>query len=272
LEETAVRLKTLLPAFVIATSLSLAPFVARAQTPASGGPTASPANAEVYFINIKDGDKLPRTFSVQFGLRNMGLAPAGTDRPNSGHHHLIIDSELPPMNEPIPSDFNHLHFGAGQSEATVTLPPGQHKLQLLLGDANHVPHSPPVMSKVVTITVDDAASSNASAPASTEDAKRNDAKREQAEREKKQRREEAKREEREDARREELRRERKAKQEQDMRRAKAAAGGGGGAAIVRGAGRKEWCQIQALNRTCGFTSYEQCRASVAGVGGSCIER
>lgn len=262
------RLNTLFSAFAVVTGLSFAPLTAHAQTP--GGPTESPANAEVYFINIKDGDKLPRTFSLQFGLRNMGLAPAGTDRPNSGHHHLIIDSELPPMNEPIPSDFNHLHFGAGQSEATVTLPPGQHKLQLLLGDANHIPHSPPVMSKVVTITVDDAASSNASAPANADDAKRNDAKREAAEREKKQRREEARREEREDARREELRRERKAKQEQEMRRARA--GMGGGAAIVSGGGRREWCQIQGLNRTCGFTSYDQCRASVAGVGGSCIER
>jgi len=81
------------------------------------------------------------------------VAPAGIERPNTGHHHLLIDAKPPSMDEPIPNDFNHLHFGAGQTEADVTLPVGKHTLQLLLGDANHVPHNPPVMSKPITVTV-----------------------------------------------------------------------------------------------------------------------
>ena len=83
----------------------------------------------------------------------MGVAPAGVDKPNSGHHHLLIDADLPPLDKPIPNDENHLHFGAGQTEATVTLPRGRHTLQLLLGDAAHVPHDPPVYSKVVVVYV-----------------------------------------------------------------------------------------------------------------------
>jgi hypothetical protein len=83
----------------------------------------------------------------------MGVAPAGSDRENSGHHHLLIDTDLPPLDQPIPNDFNHLHFGAGQTEATVNLPPGRHTLQLLLGDENHVPHNPPVMSKPIRVYV-----------------------------------------------------------------------------------------------------------------------
>ena len=84
---------------------------------------------------------------LHFGLRNMGVAPAGSDLANSGHHHLLIDTVLPPLNQPIPNDFNHLHFGAGQTEAEITLKPGEHTLQLLIGDKDHVPHSPPVMSR-----------------------------------------------------------------------------------------------------------------------------
>ena len=75
----------------------------------------------------------------------MGVAPAGSDRPNSGHHHLLIDTELPPLDQPIPNDFNHLHFGGGQTEATITLKPGVHTLQLLLGDKDHIPHTPPAI-------------------------------------------------------------------------------------------------------------------------------
>ena len=77
----------------------------------------------------------------------------GSTKANTGHHHLLIDAKLPPLDEPIPNDFNHLHFGAGQTEATVTLSPGRHTIQLLLGDANHVPHDPPVMSQPITVTV-----------------------------------------------------------------------------------------------------------------------
>ena len=79
---------------------------------------------------------------LYFGLRNMGIAPAGSDRENSGHHHLLIDTQLPPLDKPIPNDFNHLHFGAGQTEAEITLKPGEHTLQLLMGDKDHIPHSP----------------------------------------------------------------------------------------------------------------------------------
>jgi hypothetical protein len=121
----------------------------------TGGPTPSAAGAEVYFIDLKDGATLGPKAKLYFGLRNMGVAPAGSDRPNSGHHHLLIDTELPPLDEPIPNDFNHLHFGGGQTEAEVTLKPGQHTLQLLLGDKDHVPHTPPVMSKVIHVRVVD---------------------------------------------------------------------------------------------------------------------
>jgi hypothetical protein len=126
---------------------------ANAQARRTTGLTPSPPGAEVYFVDPADGAKVPGKLKLHFGLRNMGIAPAGSDLPNSGHHHLIIDAELPPLNKPIPSDFNHLHFGAGQTEADVTLPLGKHTLQLLLGDANHVPHNPPVMSKPLTVTV-----------------------------------------------------------------------------------------------------------------------
>jgi len=88
------------------------------------------------------------------------------DRPNSGHHHLLIDTDLPPLNEPIPNDFNHLHFGAGQTEAQVTLKPGPHTLQLLLGDKDHIPHSPPVMSPRIRVIASDATTSPEVAAAS----------------------------------------------------------------------------------------------------------
>ena len=92
-------------------------------------------------------------FRVWFGLRHFGIAPAGIEKPNTGHHHLIIDAPTPPASEEIPSDKNHLHFGAGQSEVMLELPPGRHTLQLVMGDHDHVPHSPPLVSKRVTITV-----------------------------------------------------------------------------------------------------------------------
>jgi hypothetical protein len=130
---------------------------AYSQAPA-GGPTPAPPGAAVYFIELQDGDTLPAKPTIRFGLRGMGVAPAGTDRQNTGHHHLIIDSDLPPLDQPIPSDFNHLHFGAGQTEAEVDLAPGDHTLQLLLGDSGHIPHSPPVMSGRIRVRVVDAAS------------------------------------------------------------------------------------------------------------------
>jgi Domain of unknown function (DUF4399) len=118
------------------------------------GENAAPSNASVYIINPKDGDTVTNPFRVQFGLSNMGVAPAGVDKPNTGHHHLLIDANEPlDPNEPIPQDKTHLHFGAGQTEALVELPPGRHTLQLVLGDWSHLPFHPPIMSDVITITV-----------------------------------------------------------------------------------------------------------------------
>ena len=130
-----------------------------------GGRTPSPPGAAAYFVGIKDGDTLPTKPTIHFGLRGMGLAPAGVERDNAGHHHLIVDAPTPPFDKPIPNDFNHLHFGAGQSEAEVTLTPGKHTLQLLLGDKDHIPHHPPVMSERITVTVTDAGPGTAAAVA-----------------------------------------------------------------------------------------------------------
>jgi len=116
---------------------------------------SSPPGASVYFVNLKNGDYIPTKSVVRFGLLNMGIAPAGVDKPNTGHHHLLVDAPLPPLDRPIPNDFNHLHFGAGQTEARVTLSPGPHTLQLLFGDENHIAHDPPVMSKPIKIVVGD---------------------------------------------------------------------------------------------------------------------
>jgi hypothetical protein len=127
--------------------------------------TPSPPGAKVYFIDIKDGQHLPQTFTVRFGLRGMGLAPAGIEKANTGHHHLLVDAPLPPADEPVPNDPQHLHFGAGQTEADVTLAPGPHTLQLLFADRNHVQHDPPVASEVVHVVVDAAAPDAASADA-----------------------------------------------------------------------------------------------------------
>lgn len=123
-------------------------------TPAAAQ-TPSPPGAKVYFINLKDGAVVSSPFLIQFGLSGMGIAPAGVEKPNTGHHHLLIDTALTAeqMKEPIPLDDNHRHFGGGQTEAMVTLPNGQHTLQLVLGDWSHVPHVPPVMSEPITITV-----------------------------------------------------------------------------------------------------------------------
>ena len=133
-----------------------APLAAMAQTPDKPALTASPAGAKTYFIDLKDGATIAPTTTVHFGLTGMGVAPAGVTKVNSGHFHLLIDTELPPLDQPIPNDENHLHYGAGQTEATITLTPGKHTLQILLGDAAHIPHNPPVMSPVVHVTVAEA--------------------------------------------------------------------------------------------------------------------
>jgi hypothetical protein len=90
---------------------------------------------------------------VKFGLKGMGVAPAGVEKKKTGHHHLLIDTKLADYDNPVPSDEKHKHFGGGQTETTIALSPGKHTLQLVLGDHNHIPHEPPVQSKVITITV-----------------------------------------------------------------------------------------------------------------------
>lgn len=122
---------------------------------AVGGPTPAPAHAELYIGWPNDGEVLPagRPFRVWFGLRNMGVAPKDVKFANTGHHHLLIDTPLPPPDQEIPSDRNHLHFGAGETETMVELPPGKHTLQLLMGDDKHIPHNPPIYSRKITVTV-----------------------------------------------------------------------------------------------------------------------
>lgn len=115
--------------------------------------TASPNDAAVYFIYPKDGETIFPSSTIRFGLRNMGVAPAGVAKPNTGHHHLLVDVPTPALDEPIPSDLNHIHLGGGQTERRITLSPGKHTLQLLLADENHVPHDPPVMSERITVMV-----------------------------------------------------------------------------------------------------------------------
>ena len=114
----------------------------------------SPEGAKAYIIWPGDGTVIKGgKFWLRMGLVNMGVAPAGVEKPETGHHHLIIDGDLPPLDEPIPNDSNHLHFGKGQTEVRIELPPGTHTLQMLLGDANHIPHNPPVQSEKITIVV-----------------------------------------------------------------------------------------------------------------------
>jgi hypothetical protein len=116
--------------------------------------TPSPAGAEVYFITPKDGATVKSPVSIQFGLKGMGVAPAGVKFENAGHHHLLIDTDVPAdANMPLPTSDAVRHFGKGQTETSVELAPGKHTLQLVLGDQNHTPHNPPVVSKKITITV-----------------------------------------------------------------------------------------------------------------------
>lgn len=144
--------------------LALAAAAGSAYGQTRGGPTPAPAGAMVYFVDVKDGQTLPTRARIHFGLRNMGVAPAGQDLPNSGHHHLIIDTPTPALNQPIPNDFNHLHFGAGQTEVELSLTPGKHTLRLIVGDKDHLPHTPPIMSEIITVTVVDSGQVAAAAP------------------------------------------------------------------------------------------------------------
>jgi hypothetical protein len=123
-------------------------------SPAQAQRTPAPENAMVYIVWPPDGAVIDGgRFWLRMGLRNMGVAPKGVKMPNVGHHHVLIDTELPAMDQQIPNDRNHVHFGAGETEARIELPPGKHTLQLLLGDDNHVPHQPPIYSNKITVTV-----------------------------------------------------------------------------------------------------------------------
>jgi hypothetical protein len=116
--------------------------------------TPAPKDAYLYFIWPTDGAVIRGPFWARFGLRNMGVTQAGSTFAGAGHHHLLIDVKDPPdPKEPIPQDKSHLHFGAGQTEARIELPPGKHTLQLALGDAKHYPFDPPVLSKKITVTI-----------------------------------------------------------------------------------------------------------------------
>lgn len=126
--------------------------VALAQMPRQ----SAPDEAKVYFISPQDGDEVSSPVRVQFGLSGMGVAPAGIEMRETGHHHLLInvdDDDMPPMDMPLPDDDRHRHFGQGQTEAQIELEPGTHTLQLVLGDHLHIPHDPPVVSDRITITV-----------------------------------------------------------------------------------------------------------------------
>ena len=116
--------------------------------------TPSPHGAKVFIISPKNGATVTNPVTVKFGIKGMTLAPAGTKDPNTGHHHLLIDTDPPAdLSQPLPATDNIKHFGKAQTETTLTLTPGKHTLQLLLADGNHIPHNPPVISKKITITV-----------------------------------------------------------------------------------------------------------------------
>ena len=118
------------------------------------GPSPMPPDAKVYIIWPQDGQVIQGgKFWVRMGLSNAGIAPAGVEQPFTGHHHILVDTDLPSMDEAIPNDKRHLHFGRGQTEARLELPPGRHTLQLLMGDAAHIPQNPPLYSKKINIVV-----------------------------------------------------------------------------------------------------------------------
>ena len=128
--------------------------IATAQADGALDRKAAPPGAAVYLISPSDGERVSGQVTLRFGLRGMGVAPAGVDKSGTGQHHLLIDTELPPLGLPIPNDAQHRHYGGGQTEVDLDLPPGEHSLQLILGDDRHVPHDPPVISEKVVILVE----------------------------------------------------------------------------------------------------------------------
>lgn len=146
--------RTPISAALVIMLLGLAPVIPPSLPDALAARTPSSKDAQVYFIWPHDGTVIKGgKFWVRMGLRNMGVGPKGTEMNNVGHHHILVDTDLPDMDKPIPSDRNHLHFGGGETEARIELPPGKHTLQLLVGDHNHTPHDPPIYSKKITVIV-----------------------------------------------------------------------------------------------------------------------
>lgn len=137
-------------------TIAAAAIAAALALPAVAGDTPAPEGAEVYFIDLEDGATVSSPVTIRFGAKGIGIAPAGTDAANTGHHHLLVNETLEgkELDQPIPADENHVHFGGGQTQTTIELPAGTHELQLVMGDHNHVPHEPPVMSERITVTVE----------------------------------------------------------------------------------------------------------------------
>lgn len=142
--------------------LAVALALGACSSPDSGADTAVKATdaapvlsaaGRVYIVSPENGATLSSPVTVVFGIEGYSVAPAGTYEPTTGHHHLLIDAGLPALNQPVPADDNHKHFGKAQTKTTIELAPGAHTLQLLLGDGNHVPHQTPLTSDVITITV-----------------------------------------------------------------------------------------------------------------------
>lgn len=162
--QTPIRLSLLLSAAVLASACSkndAAPSPATASEPtpppAAAAPslvsTPAPDGARVFFVDLADGAEVASPVLVRFGVEGIAIAPAGTDQPGSGHHHLLIDAELPPLDAPIPASASYVHFGKGQTETMVELTPGTHRLQLVFANYLHVPFNPPLVSEKITVTV-----------------------------------------------------------------------------------------------------------------------
>jgi hypothetical protein len=145
------------PSLLLVTASFAAALLAAGATVADSGLPRSdrPADAVVYFIAPSAGETVQSPVTVRFGLREMGVAPAGVERAGTGHHHLIIDAELPPLDLPDPATEHYRHFGLGQTQIVLELPPGEHSLQLLLGDHLHIPHDPAVVSERISISVEE---------------------------------------------------------------------------------------------------------------------
>jgi hypothetical protein len=137
-----------------AQSTAAAPAEIAATAPVELARTASAEGANVFFITPADGATVKNPISIEFGIAGMDVVKAGNNQANSGHHHLLIDTDLPDLGLPIPADEHHVHFGDGSASTQITLPPGEHKLQMLLGDHLHIPHNPPLTSAQITITVE----------------------------------------------------------------------------------------------------------------------